>query len=116
MTRSAGTFAGLMLFISSAMAYQVTGPVLDVTSDKVVVEKGKEKWEIARDKDTKVTGDLKKGSKVTVQYKMTATSIETKDVKGSGKDKDTKASDTKSTKSATGKSTAPAGKELAPAK
>ena len=47
-----------------AFAYQVTGPVLDVTDSKIVVEKGKEKWEIERTKDTKVTGDLKKGSRV----------------------------------------------------
>ena len=63
------------------MAYQVTGPVLDLTDTKIVVEKGKEKWEIARDKSTKVTGDLKKGARVTVEYNMTATSIEAKDTK-----------------------------------
>ena len=51
--------------------------------DVIVVQKGKEKWEIARDKDTKVTGgDLKVGSKVTVYYTMKAASIE---VKGEGK-------------------------------
>ena len=39
----------------------------------------KDKWEIARDKDTKVTGeDLKVGSKVTVYYTMKASSIEVK--------------------------------------
>jgi hypothetical protein len=44
---------------------------------------GKEKWEIDRDKDTKVMGgDLKVGSKVTVYYTMEAASIE---VKGEGK-------------------------------
>ena len=49
----------------------------------IIVEKGKEKWEIARDKDSKVTGgELKVGSKVTVYYTMKATSIE---VKGEGK-------------------------------
>jgi len=58
--------------------YQVTGPVLDVKDDMVVVQKGKEKWEIARDKDTKVTGDLKVGAKVTVMYTMSAASIEVK--------------------------------------
>jgi hypothetical protein len=58
--------------------YQVTGPVLEVRDDAVVVQKGKEKWEIARGADTKVKGDLKKGTKVTVEYKMTATSIEAK--------------------------------------
>ena len=92
----AGLFAVLMLAAPAAMAYQVTGPVLDVTDSKIVVEKGKEKWEIARDKDTKATGDLKKGSRVTVQYRMTATSIEAKDAKGKdSKAKDTKAKDIK---------------------
>jgi hypothetical protein len=59
--------------------YQVTGPVLDVTDDVITVEKGKDKWEIGRNKDTKINGDLKKGSKVTIQYKMTATSVDVKD-------------------------------------
>lgn len=59
--------------------YQVTGPVLDVKDDVVIVQKGTEKWEIGRDKDTKVDGDLKKGSRVTIKYKMTASSIEVKD-------------------------------------
>ena len=86
MIRSIGMSAVLMLLVSPAMAYQVTGPLLEVAPDKIVVEKNKEKWEIARDKDTKVTGDLKKGSKVTVQYRMTATSIEAKDTKAASKD------------------------------
>ncbi|HEX9401439.1 MAG TPA: hypothetical protein VF912_15120 [Anaeromyxobacter sp.] len=58
--------------------YQVTGPALDVRDDAVVVQKGKEKWEIARTADTKVSGTLKKGDKVTVEYKMTATAITVK--------------------------------------
>jgi hypothetical protein len=58
--------------------YQVTGPVLEVTDTVITVEKGKEKWQLARDKDTKVTGDLKVGAKVTVEYRMTATSVEVK--------------------------------------
>ena len=62
----------------SAFAYQVTGPVLEVTDSKIVVQKGKEKWEIARTADTKVTGDLKVGAKVTVEYTMTAKSVEAK--------------------------------------
>ena len=92
MKHSIGVFAVLMLVAPAAMAYQVTGPVLEVTDTKVVVEKGKEKWEIARDKDTKVSGELKKGAKVTVQYRMTATSIEAKE---ETKAKDAKAKDTK---------------------
>lgn len=68
--------------------YQVTGPVVEVRDDAIVVQKGKESWEIARGADTKVSGDPKKGDKVTVMYKMTATSIEAKggakDAKGGG--------------------------------
>ena len=90
MKRSIAVFAALMLAAPMAMAYQVTGPVLEVTDTKIVVEKDKEKWEIARDKDTKVTGELKKGSKVTIQYRMTATSIESKDAPKDAK-KETKA-------------------------
>jgi hypothetical protein len=90
MKRSIGLFIMLMLgmlVVPAALAYQVTGPVLDVTDTKIVVEKGKEKWEIARDKDTKVTGDLKKGARVTVQYRMTATDIEAKEAKAPAKKK-----------------------------
>jgi hypothetical protein len=65
--------------------YQVTGPVLDVNDDVIIVEKDKEKWEIGRTKDTKIKGDLKKGSKVTVHYKMTATSVESKEAPAKAK-------------------------------
>jgi len=61
--------------------YQVTGPVLELKDDVIAVQKGQDKWEIARGKDTKVTGDLKVGSKVTIEYRMTATAIEVKDAK-----------------------------------
>jgi len=67
-----------------AKTYQVTGPVLEVTNDMLVVQKGKDKWEIGRDASTKVTGDLKVGSKVTVEYRMTATSAEVKEAKAAG--------------------------------
>ena len=61
-----------------AKTYQVTGPVLEVTNDDIVVQKGKDKWDIARDAATKVNGDLKVGSKVTIEYRMTATSVDVK--------------------------------------
>ena len=69
------------LFLSAASLvaakdYQVTGPVVDVKDDAIIVKKGTENWEIARDKDTKTTGEIKKGDKVMIKYKMTATSIE----------------------------------------
>jgi hypothetical protein len=84
MKRILTVFAAFFLLTSVAIAagpkdYQVTGPVLDVTDDVITVEKGKEKWEIGRDKNTKVSGELKKGSRVTVHYKMTATSVDVKD-------------------------------------
>ena len=65
-------------------SYQVTGPVLEITNDVITVQKGKEKWQIARDKDTKVKGDLKVGAKVTIEYTMKATAVE---VKGDAKKK-----------------------------
>ena len=70
------------LVASSALAavktYQVTGPVLEVRADAIVVQKGSDKWEIARDGSTRITGDLKVGSKVTIEYRMTATTVTVK--------------------------------------
>ena len=63
---------------AKAKQYQVTGTVEEVTDSLIVVMKGKEKFEIDRDADTKVDGDLKVGSKVTVYYTMTAAKIEAK--------------------------------------
>ena len=104
MKRILSVLSGVLLLTSVAIAaepkdYQVTGPVLDVNDNIITVEKGKEKWEIGRDKDTKVKGELKKGSRVTVHYKMTASSVEVKDA-GKGKSDakakgDTKAKDEK---------------------
>jgi len=73
----------VLLTVSLALAagpktYQVTGPVLEMTNDVITVQKGKEKWQIARDKDTKVKGDLKVGSKVTIEYIMKAVAVEAK--------------------------------------
>jgi len=71
--------------------YQVTGPVLELKNDVIVVEKGKDRWEIGRGAGTKVTGDLKVGSKVTIEYTMTAATVEVKDAKA----KETKAKEPK---------------------
>ena len=70
-----------LVFAASVKTYQVTGPVLEVTDDMIAVKKGADRWEIARDKDTKVTGDLKVGAKVTIEYRMTATKVEAKEEK-----------------------------------
>ena len=74
----------LLLAVSFAFAagpktYQVTGPVLEVKDDSITVQKGKEKWQIARDKDTKVKGELKVGAKVTIEYTMKAATVEVKE-------------------------------------
>jgi hypothetical protein len=103
MGRFVGLVIGLLFVASVALAaqpkdYQVTGPVVDLTDDVITVEvKGKEKWEIGRTKDTKINGDLKKGSRVTVHYKMNATSVEVKETKAKAEkskgDEKTKAED-----------------------
>ena len=69
------------LFLSSAAGfgagktYQVTGPVLEVSDTTIVVQKGKERWELQRDAGTKVDGELKVGAKVTIEYTMTAATV-----------------------------------------
>jgi hypothetical protein len=69
-------------FAAGAKTYQVTGPVLEVTDSMIAVQKGKDRWEINRDANTKVTGDLKVGEKVTITYTMSATEVEVKAGKG----------------------------------
>jgi hypothetical protein len=71
-------FVATAAFAASPKKYQVTGPVLEVNADTIVVQKGQDKWEIARDAATVVTGDLKVGSKVTIEYTMKAATIEVK--------------------------------------
>lgn len=80
-----GLFLALLITIALAVSasaatktYQVTGPVLEVRPDAIVVQKGTEKWEIARDPNTKAPADVKVGSKVTITYRMTATDVEVK--------------------------------------
>jgi hypothetical protein len=58
--------------------YQFTGKVLEIKDNTIVVEKGKEKFEMAKDANTKIKGDLKVGAKVTVQYESRAAEIEVK--------------------------------------
>lgn len=66
------------LWAAAPKTYQVTGPVLEIKGDVIVIQKDNDKWEIAKDAATKITGDLKVGSKVTIQYTMTAKSVEAK--------------------------------------
>jgi hypothetical protein len=55
------------------------GPVLEVRDSAIVIQKGNEKWEIARDKATSISGDLKVGSEVTIYYTMQASKVEVKE-------------------------------------
>lgn len=76
---SSAAFAG-------AKTYEATGPVLEVNDSMIAVQKGKDRWEINRDTNTKVTGDVKVGDKVHITYTMTATEIEVKAGKGAKKE------------------------------
>jgi len=63
---------------AGSKTYQFTGKVLEIKDNTIVVEKGKEKFEMAKDANTKIKGDLKVGAKVTVQYESRAAEIEVK--------------------------------------
>lgn len=84
MRRCLAALCALLLLATASVAagpiqYQVTGPVLEVREDAIVIQKGNEKWEIGRDKATAVAGDLKVGAKVTVYYTMQAANVEVKE-------------------------------------
>jgi hypothetical protein len=83
-TKIFGLIAAATLTLASvataapSKTYQVTGPILEMNDSMVAVQKGKERWEIARDSSTKADGEMKVGDKVTIHYTMTATSVEVK--------------------------------------
>ena len=81
----AAFLAASSLHAADAKTYQVTGPVLEVTPTTITVQKGDDKWEIARTSKTKITGDLKVGAKVTIYYTMAATEVEVKEAKAKKK-------------------------------
>ena len=70
---------------AAAKTYQVTGQILEMNEKTIVVQKGDERWEINRDDTTKGKEDLKVGRKVTIHYRMTATSVEPKPTAGEPK-------------------------------
>jgi hypothetical protein len=71
----------------AAKTYQVTGPIIELTDKVITVQKGDEKFEIARDPASKSDANLKVGDKVTVHYRMHVTRVETKSDKPEGKTK-----------------------------
>jgi hypothetical protein len=68
-------------YARSPKKYQVTGKVLEVTDDYIAVDKAGDRWEIGRDAKTKVSGTLKVGAMVTIEYTMSARSVDVKDKK-----------------------------------
>ena len=89
--RFAATACALLLAAApAAMAgtkeYQVTGPIISMTDTSIVIQKGKEQWEVSRDATTKGAEALKVGDKVTVHYTMSASSVEPKAAKSTKKD------------------------------
>jgi len=78
---AAALLAASSLNAADAKTYQVTGPVLEVTPTTITVQKGNDKWEIARDGKTKIPANVKVGTKVTIYYTMTATEVEVKEPK-----------------------------------
>ena len=91
---AAASLAFSSLAFGGAKTYEVTGPVLEVNDSMIAVQKGKDRWEINRDANTKVTGDVKVGDKVHITYTMSATNVEVKAGKGGKKDKEAKAAPT----------------------
>ncbi len=74
-------FGAVAVRAADVKTYQVTGPVLAVTPTSITVQKGDEKWEIARNKNTKMKGEPKVGAKVTIYYTMVAAEVEIKETK-----------------------------------
>jgi hypothetical protein len=77
--------SAMPLLAESPDKYQVTGEVVEVTDSMIVVMKGKERFEMARDASTKINGDLKVGAKVTAHYKIIAASVDVKPAAASSK-------------------------------
>jgi hypothetical protein len=59
---------------------QVTGKIVQILPDAIILEKGSEHWEIKRDADTQMPNvdSLQVGDTVTINYNMHATSVEKK--------------------------------------
>lgn len=76
-----------LVFAAAPKTYQVTGPIVEVKEDSIVVDKKGELWEVSKDAASQVTGELKKGNKVTIKYKMVATEVTASEDSGAKKKK-----------------------------
>jgi uncharacterized protein YxeA len=86
-----------VIFLITAVAYaaqdgirKATGELVKITAESVVIKRGKGEMVITRDAATNIAQNLKVGEKVTVEYKMIATSVAVKDTKTSKTKKSTK--------------------------
>lgn len=76
------------LWAAAPETYPVTGPVLEIKGDVIVIQKDSDEWGITKDAATKITGDLKVGAKLTIYYVMTAKTVDVKaDAKAPAKGK-----------------------------
>jgi hypothetical protein len=64
--------------LAGGKTYQIKGQVTKVSDTAIWVQSGAQKLEVARDANTKVKGDLKAGSEVTITYMMHATAVDAK--------------------------------------
>lgn len=58
----------LLSSVSFARTREITGTVMEFSSDYLTVQKGDEIWMIKRGANTKVTGQVKVGETVSVNY------------------------------------------------
>ena len=99
-TFAAFAVGGLLFSAASAALagpkdYQFTGPIVSMNDTTLVVQKGKENWEFAKDASTKLPEGAKVGDKITVHYVMHAESVEASvRAKNPPKDKAKKSADT----------------------
>jgi hypothetical protein len=70
---------------AATRAILITGPVTDVREDVIVIQKGKQQWEIARGPATKVRGELRKGALVTIEVYLSAGTIDVREEKKEAK-------------------------------
>ena len=70
-----------VVFAAGPKSYQVTGPVLEITDDVIIVKKRMNKWELPKSAVISLSGAVKVGVRVTIYYKMTAKKIRVKDEK-----------------------------------
>ena len=63
---------------STTKTYQVTGQIVSINDNVIVVQKGEAKYELSRKTKTKGAEKAKVGDTVTITYHMVAEKLETK--------------------------------------